>query len=202
MPTSISYRRLYSGLLLCAALGTGANLQNSGLQLVQTIPVPNWTEGKASTDLFGFNPVTRTMYLADRTNHAITVIDTHTKSVVGQIPLAATTVVNQPLIAIDLQQLVVSDGVNSVLVWDLRTPLGTAPTVYSVPNVPDGMDYDTINQTVYGSERYRALHNLTGISLTKNAIVSQTGDPFQRRKTDVRFSNLEMARSTTRHGRC
>ena len=175
MPATFS--RVYSGLLLCAALSTAANLQNSGLQLVQTIPVPNWTVGKASTDLFGFNPVTRIMYLADRTNHAITVIDTHTNSVVGQIPLAATTVVNQPLIAIDLQQLVVSDGVNSVLVWDLRTPLGTAPTIYTVPNVPDGMDYDTINQTVYVVND-TAPYNLTGISLTKNTIVSQTPIPF------------------------
>ena len=177
MPTSFSYWRVYSGLLLCATLSIGANLQNSGLQLVQTIPVPNWKVGTASTDLFGFNPVTRIMYLADRTNHAITVIDTHTNSVVGQIPLAATTVVNQPLIAIDVQQLVVSDGVNSVLVWDLRTPLGTAPTIYSVPNVPDGMDYDTINQTVYVVND-TAPYNLTGISLTKNAIVSQTPIPF------------------------
>jgi len=177
MPTSFSYWRVYCGLLLCAALSTGANLQNSGLQLLQTIPVPNWTLGKASTDLFGFNPVTRIMYLADRTNHAITVIDTHTNSVVGQMPLAPTTVVNQPLIAIDLQQLVVSDGVNSVLVWDLRTPLGTAPTIYPVPNVPDGMDYDTINQTVYVVND-NAPYNLTGISLTKNMIVSQTPIPF------------------------
>ena len=177
MPISFSHWRIYSGLLLCAALSRGANLQNSGLQLVGTIPVPNWSIGKASTDLFGFNPVTRTMYLADRTNHAITVIDTHTNSVVGQMPLAATTVVNQPLIAIDLQQLVVSDGVNSVLVWDLRAPLGTAPTIYSVPNVPDGMDYDTINQTVYVVND-TAPYNLTGISLTKKTIVSQTQIPF------------------------
>jgi hypothetical protein len=72
---------------LCAALSIGANLQHSGLQLVQTIPVPNWTVGKASTDLFGFNPVTQIMYLADRTNHAITVIDTHINSVVGMYSL-------------------------------------------------------------------------------------------------------------------
>ena len=76
-----------------------------------------------------------------------------------------------------MQQLVVSDGVNSVLVWDLRTPLGTAPTIYPVPNVPDGMDYDTINQTVYVVND-TAPYNLTGISLTKNMVVSQTTIPF------------------------
>ena len=117
------------------------------------------------------------MYLADRTNHAIAVIDTHTNTVVGQMPLAATTVVNQPLIAIDLQQLAVSDGLNSVLVWDLRTPLGTAPAVYNVPGVPDGMDYDTINQTVYVVND-NAPYFLTGISLAKKMIVSQTVIPF------------------------
>jgi len=174
---NFSHWRVYVGLLLGAGGAFGANLQNSGLQFVQNIPIPNWAVGKGSTDLFGFNPVTRTMYLADRTNHAITVIDTHTNSVVGQMPLAANTVVNQPLIAIDLQQLVVSDGLNSVLVWDLRTPLGTAPTIYNVPNVPDGMDYDTINQTVYVVND-TAPYNLTGISLTQKKIVTQTPIPF------------------------
>jgi YVTN family beta-propeller protein len=124
--------------LICVSLAvasvSGANLQNSGLNLVQTITVPNWSVGVANTDLFGFNPVTRIMYLADRTNHAVTVIDTHTNTVIGKIPLAANTVVNQPLIAIDLQQLVVSDGKQSVLVWDLVTPTPNAqPDVYLMP---------------------------------------------------------------------
>ena len=170
--------RICAGLLLCATLTFGANLQNSGLEFVQTIPVPNWAVGKANTDLFGFNPVTRIMYLADRTNHAITVIDTHTNSVIAQMVLAATTVVNQPLVAIDLQQLVVSDGSKSVLVWDLRAPQGTAPDVYTMPSTtPDGMDYDTINQTIYVVTD-DAPYYLVGISLTKKMIVSQTLIPF------------------------
>jgi len=165
------------GLLVCA-LAYGANLQDSGLTYETTISVPNWAVGKASTDLFGFNPVTRIMYLADRTNHAITVIDTHTKNVVGQIPLAANTVVNQPLVAIDLQQLVVSDGVKSVLVWDLKTPLATAPDVYTMPSTtPDGMDYDTFNQTVYVVTD-DAPYYLVGINLTQKTIVSQSLIPF------------------------
>jgi len=128
-------RLLQAGGLLYCTLAYGANLQNSDLKLETTISVPNWAVGRASTDLFGFNPVTRTMYLADRTNHAVTVIDTASKRVIGQIPLSATTAVNQPLVAIDLQQLVVSDGVQSVLVWDLRAPMTSAPTVYTMPSV-------------------------------------------------------------------
>lgn len=160
-------------------MAADSNLQNSGLQLVQTITVPNWSVGVANTDLFGFNPVTRIMYLADRTNHAITVIDTHTNTVVGEIPLASNTVVNQPLVAIDLQQLVVSDGNKSVLVWNLVTPAPNAqPDVYVLPSsVPDGMDYDPINQTVYVVTD-NAPYTLVGISLTQKSIVSQTLIPF------------------------
>jgi len=164
---------------LIATFAWGANLQNSGLSLVQTITVPNWSVGVANTDLFGFNPVTRIMYLADRTNHAITVIDTHTNTVVGKIPLALDTIVNQPLIAIDLQQLVVSDGKQSVLVWNLITPTPNAqPDVYLMPaTTPDGMDYDSINQTVYVVTDDKP-YTLVGISLAQKAIVSQTPIPF------------------------
>ncbi len=176
MKAANRFRDLAIGLCVLAALGQAADLQ-----LVKIIPVPGWSVGKAGTDLFGFNPDTRIMYLADRTNHAITVIDTHTNTVVGQMPLAATTVVNQPLVAIDVQQLVVSDGLNSVLVWDLRTPTtgigAAAPTVYNVPNVPDGLDYDTINQTVYVVNDNPPYY-LTGISLTQKKIVSQTLIPY------------------------
>ncbi len=170
---------LLTSQALFLALAPGANLQDSGLKLVQTITVPNWTVGAANTDLFGFNPVTRIMYLADRTNHAVTVIDTHTNTVIGEIPLAANTVVNQPLIAIDLQQLVVSDGLQSVLVWNLTTPVPTQPDVYALAtaSVPDGMDYDPINQTVYVVTDNKP-YTLVGISLTEKKIVSQTSLPY------------------------
>ena len=175
--------RTLMGLTICGALCLGsaaaANLQNSGLQHVQTIAVPNWSVGVANTDLFGFNPVTRTMYLADRTNHAVDVIDTHTNTVIGRIPLAADTVVNQPLVAIDLQQLVVSDGKQSVLVWNLLTPTPNGqPDVYTMPaTTPDGMDYDTINQVVYVVTDDKP-YTLVGISLTQKTIVSSTAIPF------------------------
>lgn len=168
----------------------GANLQNSGLKLVDTISVPNWSVGVANTDLFGFNPVTRILYLADRTNHAVTVIDTHTNTVIGEIPLAANTVVNQPLIAIDLQQLVVSDGLKSVLVWNLVTPMPNGqPDVYTMPaTTPDGMDYDPINQTVYVVTDDKP-YTLVGISLTQKKIVSETAIPFS--PDLIRFNSID-----------
>src|SRR5581483_9083278 len=182
--TTVRISTLLKACLCGAALlgGTFAadpNLQNSGLHLQQTITVPGWSVGKANTDLFGFNPVTRVMYLADRTNHGVDVIDTHTNTVIGLIPLASTTVVNQPLVAIDLQQLVVSDGAQSVLVWDLLTPMPNGqPTVYTMPaTTPDGMDYDTINQVVYVVTDDKP-YTLVGISLPQKKIVSSTAIPF------------------------
>jgi len=165
--------------LLDGAWAADPNLQNSGLHLQQIIPVPNWKVGVANTDLFGFNPVTRMMYLADRTNTAIDVIDTHTNAVIGEIPLAAGSVPNQPLVAIDLQQLVISDGVKSVLVWNLVSPVPNGqPDVYTMPaTTPDGMDYDTINQVVYVVTDDKP-YTLVGISLPQKKIVSQTAIPF------------------------
>src|SRR3977135_1184902 len=92
-------RLLSNGVLviLSTALVEGQGLQNSGLQYMQTIPVPNWRVGVANTDVFGFNPVTRIMYLADRTNHGVDVIDTNSNEVIGLIPMEATSVPNVPV---------------------------------------------------------------------------------------------------------
>ena len=122
----------------------------------------------------GFNPVTRMMYLADRTNHGVDVIDTHINGVVAFLPMAANSVPNVPLVAIDLQQLVVTDGVKSVLVWDLRAPQPSQPDQYVMPSTTtDGLDYDPINQTVYVITD-DAPYYLVGISLAYKKIVSQT----------------------------
>src|SRR5438034_125471 len=107
-------------LLLCTNLVSGQSLQNSGLIFLQTIPVPNWRVGTANTDVFGFNPVTQTMYLADRTNHGIDVINSRDNGFLGTIPLASNSVPNVPLVVIDRQELVVSDGLSSVFVYNLR----------------------------------------------------------------------------------
>src|SRR3977135_246032 len=78
--------------LLCASLMLvlsgmlHAQAPNAGLQYIQTIGVPNWTNTgstQANSDIFGFNPQTQILYLADRTNHSVDAIDTHTNSIVG-----------------------------------------------------------------------------------------------------------------------
>ena len=163
-------------VLLSAGTIWAQGLLDPNLYYVQTIPVPNWTIGKpgiANTDLFGFNPATRIMYLADRTNHAVDVIDTKTNAVVGFIPMAATSTPNQPLVMTDLQQLAISDGVKSVFVYDLRAP-GNPPDQYVMPSTtPDGMDYDPINRTLYVITDDSPYY-LVGISLPYKTIVSQT----------------------------
>src|SRR5437763_1002873 len=122
----------FAGLFLLTALVWG-QLPNGGVQFSQTITIPGWratgAAGNANVDLMGFNPVTRMMYLADRTNRGIDVIDTHANSVVGLIPMPPGSVYSTPitgpngvLVAINLQQLVVTDGLQSVYVWDLRAP--------------------------------------------------------------------------------
>ena len=168
--------------LMCAALlfSTGTlwaqGIKDPNLFYVQTIPVPNWKVGTGNVDLFGFNPATRIMYLADRTNHAVDVIDTKTNAVVGFIPMAATSTPNQPLVATDLQQLAISDGVKSVFVYDLRAP-GNPPDQYVMPSTtPDGMDYDPINRTLYVITNDSPYY-LVGISLPYKTIVSQTKLP-------------------------
>ena len=159
---------------LTSVLAPAQGLQNSGLAYMQTIPVPNWPEGTANTDVFGFNPVTRIMYLADRTNHGVDVIDTHNNFFLGTIP---TTVLpagpNVPLVAIDQQQLAITDGGSLVLVYDLRQP-GSKPDQYTMPSTTtDGMDYDPINRTIYVITD-DAPYYLVGISLPYKKIMTQT----------------------------
>jgi hypothetical protein len=63
-------------LVFVPAAVWGQKLQQSGVVYLQTIPVPGWkatgTPGSANVDVMGYTPVTRTMYLADRTNHGST----------------------------------------------------------------------------------------------------------------------------------
>ena len=61
-------------------------------------------------DLFAFNPQTRTMYVADRTNHAVTAIDSKTDALIGVLPIPGGGNTNGVLIAPELQQLIVTDG--------------------------------------------------------------------------------------------
>ncbi|PWU06001.1 MAG: hypothetical protein C5B51_13195, partial [Terriglobia bacterium] len=163
--------------LFAGVLAWGQGLPSSGMQYLQTIAIPGWratgSAGNANVDVMGFNPVTRFMYLADRTNHGVDVIDTRTNVVVGLLQMASNSVPNVPLVAVNLQQLAVSDGLKSVYVWDLKAPQAQ-PDKYDLPSTTtDGMDYDPINQTVYVITD-DAPYYLVGISLPYKKITTQT----------------------------
>src|ERR1700676_3386431 len=140
--------------LLSAGLVMGQAPPKSNLVYIQNIPVPNWTAtgtNQANFDLFAFNPRTRVMYVADRTNKSVTVIDTIENNVIGVLPLPTGGSTNGVLVVPDLQVLVVTDGKANVLVWDLRTPGGN-PDIYAIPQITSGtdaLDYDPLNGTVY-----------------------------------------------------
>ena len=171
------------------ALAWGQGLQNSGLQYLQNISIPGWratgAAGNANVDLMGYNPVTRMMYLADRTNKGIDVIDTRTNVVVGLINMPPASVYKTPtgpngvIVAVNLQQLVVTDGLQTVYVWDLRAPQAQ-PDAYTFPTTlgtdTDGIAYDTINQTVYVVTDNPPEY-LIGINLAYKTVVSRTPLP-------------------------
>ncbi len=171
-------------------MGWAQGLQNSGLQYLQDIGIPGWkatgAAGNANVDLMGYNPVTRMMYLSDRTNNGIDVIDTRNNVAVGLIKMPSSSPPKTPavgpnavLVAINLQQLIVTDGQQTVYVWDLRAPQAE-PDAYTFPESlgtdTDGAAYDPINQTVYivtdNPPEY-----LIGINLAYKRIVSQTPLP-------------------------
>jgi hypothetical protein len=183
-------RPLLAAVMMALFAGAVWGQQSSGLQYLQTIGIPGWkptgTAGNANVDLMGYNPVTRMMYLADRTNNGIDVIDTHANVVVGLIKMPASSPPKTPptgpngvLVAINLQQLVVTDGQQSVYVWDLRAPQAD-PDVYTFPTSlgtdTDGIAYDPINQTVYGVTDNPPEY-LIGINLAYKTVASQTPLP-------------------------
>ena len=108
------------GPLFCAIFaGLAAAQPPSPLTYLQTISVPGWTNtgsSQANLDIFAFNPFTRVMYIADRTNHAVTMVDTIRNQVIGVLPIPGGGSTNGVLMALDLQKLVVTDGKNNVFV--------------------------------------------------------------------------------------
>src|SRR5579864_4368265 len=86
-------QRLLSTCAMAALLVTGtafAQVNTSPLVYIQTIGVPTWTNTgttQANSDIFGFNPLTHILYMADRVNHSVTAIDTHENIVVGIMPV-------------------------------------------------------------------------------------------------------------------
>jgi hypothetical protein len=168
-------------VVVSAALAWGQTVPSAGLQYVENVTVPNWTNSgstQANFDLFAFNPATRIMYVADRTNHSVTAIDTRANVAVGFMAVPGGPNTNGVLVALDLQQLVVTDGRANVYVWDLRLP-GDGPTKYVIPNITagtDALEYDPLNQTVYlinGTAPYY----ITGINLAYRKITTQAALP-------------------------
>jgi hypothetical protein len=164
-------------LFVTAALWAQTTVPSAGLQYVTNITVPNWTEtgtNQANFDLFAFNPLTRIMYMADRTNKSVGSIDTRSNTYVGTSILPTGGSTNGVVIAPDLQQLVVTDGKANIIVYDLRVP-GTQAAVYAVPNITSGtdaLDYNPINHTVYVING-TAPYYITGVDLVNNAISTQ-----------------------------
>ena len=177
---------------LLSALAWG-QLPNGGVTFSQNITIPGWgttgSPGNAGVDLMGFNPVTRMMYLADKKNIKIDVIDTHDNVVVGQIPIPPAsgllytppTGPNGVLVAVNLQQLAITDGLQSVYVWDLRAPQAQ-PDVYTFPaslgTDTDAIDYDPVNQTLYVVTEDNPPEYLIGINTAYKKVVAQI--PFAR----------------------
>ena len=162
--------------LTCTSIW-GQSISNGGMQYSQTIVMPTWTNTgttQANFDLFAFNPRTRVMYVADRANHGITAIDARSNVAIGYMAMPNGSSPNGVLVAPDLQKLAVTDGRNSLWVWDLRLP-GSAPQQYTIPNITSGtdaFDYDLYNKTVYlinGTAPYY----ISGVNLLTQAVTSQ-----------------------------
>lgn len=173
-------------IFLLGALAWGQSLPNGGVSFSQNITIPGWgatgSAGNANVDLMGYNPVTRMMYLADKKNSKIDVIDTHDNVIVGQIPIPPASVYTTPptgpngvLVAVNLQQLAITDGLQSVYVWDLRAPQAQ-PNVYTFPTSlgtdTDAIDYDPVNQTLYVVTDNPPEY-LIGINLAYKKVVAQ-----------------------------
>jgi hypothetical protein len=114
------------------------------------------------------------MYIADRTNKAVTAIDTKTNTYAGMAAIPTGLTANGVVIAPDLQQLIATDGGPNIIVYDLRNP-ATPPVTYVVPKITggtDAIDYNPINHTVYvinGSAPYY----MTGVDLVNQQISTQ-----------------------------
>jgi hypothetical protein len=173
--------RLWTGLILLLCGAAQAQVNNSPLVYIQTIGVPTWTNSGATqqaSDIWAFNPLTHTLYTADRVNHGVTAIDTYQNVVTDIMVLPGNPSTNGVLIAPDLQKMVVTDGKTNVYVYDLLLP-GAGPDVYNLANIgggTDALDYDPLNHTVYvinGTAPYYE----TGIDLVNKVVASQTQLP-------------------------
>ena len=166
-----------AGIPLAGSAADAPLAPRSDLVFLQNIPVPNWTTTgttQANFDLFAFNPRTRVMYVADRTNKSITAIDASINQVIGLITLPSQGATNGVVVAPEPQALAATDGLNNLFVYDLRLP-AKAPDQYIIPNITggtDALDYDPLNRTVYLING-NAPYYMTGIDLVNHKVASQ-----------------------------
>jgi hypothetical protein len=146
---------LLLSLLVSVALGLGfayeaqAATPAGGMTFVTQVPIPNWTTtgaNQASTDIFSTNPVTDTIYFADRVNRGVSVINGTSLKYLGTIPVPTCTGTpggttapgscpSGVQVAPDLQKLIVTDRSNAnptvdltnIFIYDLKVP--TAPPI-------------------------------------------------------------------------
>ncbi len=145
--------------LLVLGLGLAHSVQAatpaSGLQFIGQIPIPNWTTtgaNQASTDMWSLNPATGDIYITDRVNRGISVINTNSLRYLGTIPVptcagapgtAPGSCPSGVVVAPDLQKLVVTDRNNpagdlgDIIIYDLRVPNpASSPVVLTTGTSP------------------------------------------------------------------
>lgn len=182
-------------LFLIAFLGPvygQGNIPLANLQQLAFIGIPNWTTANASIDLFTFNPVTKIMYFADRTNHGATAIDTTTFTFLGTIvpPNCEKLSRSCPsglVIAPDLQKLVITSRSNVVFIYNLLVP-GQSPDIVTVPDGIDEVDYDPLNHRVYAGNTV-APYFITVIDLTTDTLVGKI--PLATSPEQPRFNPVD-----------
>ena len=179
-------------LLLTGTLWSQVSTPPAGLTTLGVIPVPNWTTGAASFDLFSFDPSTRVLYQADSTNHGVLAIDTTTNTLHGILSLPNCTGRSCPsgvLVLPDLRKLVATSRSTTLWIYDLDVP-GSQPAMLTVPDGSDELDYDPVHQRIYVANT-TAPYFLSGIDVVgpnANTIVATIplpGAPEQPRFNPV-----------------
>ncbi len=216
---------LLLSLLVLVALGLGfayeaqAATPAGGMTFVTQVPIPNWTTtgaNQASTDIFSTNPVTDTVYFADRVNRGVSVINGTSLKYLGVIPVPTcagapgTTPGSCPSgvqVVPDLQKLIVTDRSNaggvdlsSIFIYDLKVPTappiqlqtGVAPIVGKGTSAAaldtDEIDYDPINQRAYVANS-KCPCFLTVVDVVNGTIVDQI--PMASNLEQPRFNPVD-----------
>src|ERR1051326_4473453 len=190
---------IVAALGLCLALAGKASaldLDNLGVIPVHcTVNTPgclfDWTTPagahQTNIDVFSFDPLTHTMYIADRVNKGATAIDTDNNTYQGTIPFPTAFSIpttgactgscpSGMLVAPALRQLVMTERGTRIAIMDLR--LGAAESVLLMPlgSGSDELDYDPLNQRAYVANTI-APYELTVVDLVSDSIVTQIALP-------------------------